>query len=71
LVGATLGIAAGLVIGVVMTVLVRGTVSVDLAVPWPTVGLAVVLGVGLAMLAAYYPARVAGRLSIVRAVRAE
>ena len=38
------------------------------AVPWPAVGVAFVLGVALAMLAAAYPARLASGVSIVRAV---
>jgi ABC-type antimicrobial peptide transport system permease subunit len=66
-----LGIVAGLACGAAMLILSGARELPDLAVPWPTIGLAAVLGVGLAMLAAYYPARVAGRLSIVRAVRAE
>ena len=40
-------------------------------IPWPIVGLALVLGVAVAMLAAAYPARLASRLSIVRAVQYE
>ena len=39
--------------------------------PWPIIGLALVLGVVVAMLAAAYPARLASRLSIVRAVQYE
>ncbi len=71
LVGAVLGIVTGLIAAALMVVLAGTRTAFALAVPWPTVVLALVLGVGLAMLAAYYPARVAGRLSIVRAVQAE
>jgi putative ABC transport system permease protein len=70
-VGAALGIATGLVAGVVMIGLAGGRLDAGLAIPWPTLLLALGLGVGLAMLAGYYPARLAGRQSIVRAVRAE
>jgi putative ABC transport system permease protein len=70
-VGALLGIVAGLGAAVVMLALATGQVGPAFAVPWPTLALALLLGVGLAMLAAYYPARLAGRLSIIRAVQAE
>ena len=39
-----------------------------MAVPWLAVIASLILGVSLAMLAAAYPARLASRLSIVRAV---
>jgi putative ABC transport system permease protein len=71
LTGAILGVATGLAAAVVLLSLAGARDLGGLAIPWPTVGLAFVLGVGLAMLAAYYPARIASRLSIVRAVRAE
>ncbi len=72
LVGAGLGIATGLVAGWLMIVLAAGgPAGVPLTVPWPSVGLALVLGVALAMIAAYYPARLASGQSIVRAVQAE
>ncbi len=70
-IGAILGIGSGLLAAIGMLVLGGSRDIAGLAVPWPTIGLAFVLGVGLAMLAAYYPARVAGRLSIVRAVQVE
>jgi len=70
-IGAVLGIAAGLSAALLMLVLAGGEVGPAFAIPWPTLGLALLLGVGLAMLAAYYPARLAGRLSIIRAVQAE
>jgi ABC-type antimicrobial peptide transport system permease subunit len=66
-----LGIATGLVVAVAMVVLTGGRLDGGFAIPWPTVGLALILGIGLAMVAGYYPARLAGRQSIVRAVRAE
>ncbi len=72
IVGSVLGILTGLVAAALMVGLTSaGGAETGLRVPWPSVALAAVLGVGVAMLAAYYPARLAGRLSIVRAVRAE
>jgi putative ABC transport system permease protein len=70
LVGALLGIVGGLVAGVGMRV-VGPAGSLAGSVPWPSIGLALVLGLGVSMLAAAYPAWLAGRQSIVRAVRAE
>jgi putative ABC transport system permease protein len=71
LAGAILGVIVGLVVGAVMVLLAGGRVDVATGIPWLVVGLAVVLGVALAMLAAAYPARLASRLSIVRAVQYE
>ena len=51
-----------------MVVLSGGRWDPAVAVPWLAVGVAVVLGSALAMLAAAYPARLASRISIVRAV---
>ncbi len=69
LAGAILGIVVGLAVGAAMVLLAGGRLDVGAGVPWPTVGLTLVLGVVVAMLAAAYPARLASRLSIVRAVR--
>jgi putative ABC transport system permease protein len=71
LAGALLGITLGLVVGGLMVVLAGGRVDVGAGIPWPIIGLALVLGVVVAMLAAAYPARLASRLSIVRAVQYE
>jgi putative ABC transport system permease protein len=71
LAGALLGIVLGLVVGALMVVLAGGPVDLVAGVPWPIIGLALVLGVVVAMLAAAYPARLASRLSIVRAVQYE
>ena len=71
LLGAMLGIAAGLVAGVIMVALAGGELSLPGQVPWLPVMTCLVLGVAVSMLAAYYPARLAGRLSIVRAVQFE
>ncbi len=71
LVGAITGVVVGIVVGALMVALGGGTLQLAVAVPWPTVILALILGVALAMLAAAYPARLASRLSIVRAVASE
>jgi putative ABC transport system permease protein len=68
LVGAICGVAAGLVVGGLMVALSGGRWDLGVAVPWLAVGVAFVLGVALAMLAAAYPARLASGISIVRAV---
>jgi putative ABC transport system permease protein len=71
LAGALLGILLGLVVGGLMVILAGGRIDVASGVPWPIIGLALVLGLVVAMLAAAYPARLASRLSIVRAVQYE
>ena len=71
LAGALLGILLGLVVGGLMVILAGGRIDVASGMPWPIIGLALVLGVVVAMLAAAYPARLASRLSIVRAVQYE
>ncbi len=71
LAGALLGIGLGVVVGATMVVMAGGRVDVAAGIPWPIIGLALVLGVVVAMLAAAYPARLASRLSIVRAVQYE
>jgi putative ABC transport system permease protein len=68
LVGAICGVAAGFVVGGLMVALSGGRWDLAIAVPWLAVGVAFVLGVALAMLAAAYPARLASGISIVRAV---
>ncbi len=71
LVGAFCGVVAGVLIGALMVALSGGRWDLAAAVPWLAVVLSTVLGVTLAMLAAAYPARLASRVSIVRAVRYE
>lgn len=71
LAGAILGVVLGLVVGGLMVVLAGGRLDVATGIPWQIVGLSVLLGVGVAMLSAAYPARLASRLSIVRAVQYE
>lgn len=68
LVGAVCGIAAGIAVGALMVVFAGGPAADATALPWPAIAVALVLGVVLAVLAAAYPARLASRVSIVRAV---
>ena len=71
LAGALLGVVLGLVVGALMVVLAGGRIDVGGGMPWAIIGFVLVLGVAVAMLAAAYPARIASRLSIVRAVHFE
>ena len=71
LAGALLGIVLGLVVGALMVILAGGRLDVATGIPWAIIGVALVMGVTVAMLAAAYPARIASRLSIVRAVQYE
>jgi putative ABC transport system permease protein len=71
LAGAICGVVSGMVVGGSMVALSGGRLDPGAAVPWLAVGLAFVLGVVLAMLAAAYPARLASGISIVRAVSYE
>ena len=69
LAGALLGVVLGLFVGALMVILPGGRLDVATAIPWQVVGLTLLLGVSVAMLAAAYPARLAARLPIVRAVQ--
>ncbi len=71
-VGAFLGCVAGILLGIALGgVAGLGSTGGNPAIPWSTIGLAAVFGVGTAMLAAFQPARIASRISIVRAVQFE
>ena len=48
-----------------------GAPGFALGVPWPAIGLALVLGIAGTVIAATYPARLAARIDIPRALRAE
>jgi hypothetical protein len=69
LAGAVLGSITGLGVGAVLIVLGGGRIDPAADVPWATLGLSIVLGIGLSMAAAWYRARLARRRPIVRAVR--
>jgi putative ABC transport system permease protein len=71
LIGAAVGSATGVAVGLVLVTASGGRIDAGIQVPWPTIALALVVGVSLAMLAAAQPARIAGRRSIVSAVRGE
>ncbi len=71
LIGAVLGTLTGLAAAGLMIVLAGDRLDVAVELPWAAIGLCLALGVVVSMLAAWYPARLAGRLSIVRAVQFE
>jgi putative ABC transport system permease protein len=70
IVGSVLGIATGLVAGAIL-VLLGGGGLVVVEIPWASIVLAALIGVGVSMAAAWYPARLASRLAIVAAVQHE
>lgn len=70
LVGIVLGSLAGLGVGAVMLAL-SGGLSPAVGFPWPPIALAAALGLGLPLLASFYPARMAARISIVSALHFE
>jgi len=70
IVGAALGIATGLIAAAALISLAGGT-SLILDLPWGSIATAIVLGIVVAMAAAWYPARLASRLAIVAAVQHE
>lgn len=70
IVGAALGIVTGLVAAAILVLLTGGGPLV-LDVPWGSIGVAALLGIGASMAAAWYPARLASRLAIVAAVQHE
>jgi putative ABC transport system permease protein len=70
-IGSALGIVTGLLVGALMITLGGAPPTTRLELPWASIALAAGLGVGLSMLAAWYPARLASRLAIVRAVQHE
>jgi putative ABC transport system permease protein len=71
LIGSVVGSATGVAVGVVLVAASGGRFDVGIRLPWPTIAVVLVVGVSLAMLAAAQPARIAGRRSIVSAVRGE
>ncbi len=70
IVGSALGIVTGLVAGTVL-VLLAGGGRLMLDLPWASIAVAILLGIGVSMAAAWYPARLASRLAIVAAVQHE
>ncbi|HEU0243086.1 MAG TPA: FtsX-like permease family protein, partial [Candidatus Limnocylindrales bacterium] len=70
-IGALVGVAAGVGIGVLLVGTAGGRVDLGVQLPWDTIAFSLILGVVLAMVAAAQPARLAGQRSIVSAVRGE
>jgi putative ABC transport system permease protein len=71
-VGAFLGCVSGVILGLVLgSVAGLSGPGTGLSIPWSTIVLASLFGIGVAMLAAFQPARMASRISIVRAVQFE
>lgn len=70
-IGGVMGVLAGLAAGVLLVVTGGARLEEGIRLPWPTIAAALLLGLGLAMAAAAQPARMAGRRSIVSAVRGE
>ena len=66
-VGAILGVATGLGVGSLLLVL-SGIRPESAGLPWASIAIAAVLGVAVSVAAAWWPARTASRLSIVRAL---
>jgi ABC-type antimicrobial peptide transport system permease subunit len=54
-----------------MVLLAGARLDVSIEPPWVPIGLSLLLGVGVSMLAAWYPARLAGRMPIVQALQFE
>jgi putative ABC transport system permease protein len=70
IVGSVLGVVTGLVAGAVLVLLAGGGRLIP-DLPWVSIGVAISLGIGVSMAAAWYPARLASRLAIVAAVQHE
>lgn len=70
-VGAIVGGMVGVAAGAAMVALASGGLPGGFQVPWTTLAGAALFGIVVAMVAAYQPARLASRVSIVRAVQFE
>ena len=68
LVGSFLGILVGLAIGVIL-LLFSGDFDPSMALPWGSIAVAAVLGISSSIVASYYPAGVASRVSIIRSLQ--
>ena len=68
LVGSFLGILVGLGIGVIL-LLFSGDFQASMALPWGSMAVAAVLGISSSIVASYYPAAVASRVSIIRSLQ--
>jgi putative ABC transport system permease protein len=70
-VGAILGCVTGVVVGWALVALAGGEFRLSFAPDWRAILIAAAFGIAVAMLAAVWPARLAARVSIVRAVQYE
>jgi len=70
-IGAVVGSITGLGIGALLIVTDGSSQHGVISVPWASIGLVLVLGVVLSMVAAAQPARIAGSRGIISSVRAE
>ncbi|MBM4407675.1 MAG: hypothetical protein FJ038_03525 [Chloroflexi bacterium] len=72
LTSAVLGSVLGVAVAAFMLMLSGGlSLATSLDPPWLLIGATLVFGVAVATPAAYYPARLASRMAIVRAVQFE
>lgn len=70
-IGATVGSLAGIGIGVLLVLTAGGRIEDGVRLPGVTILFTMALGIALAMIAAAQPARIAGRRTIVSAIRGE
>jgi len=69
-VGIVLGSITGIAVGAVLLAL-AGNLSPAAGVPWQALVVVAAIGLALPVLAAFYPSRIAARISIVRALHFE
>jgi putative ABC transport system permease protein len=69
--GALVGAVVGVVVGALLVYWSSGGFGVSFEPPWASIGLSVLFGVVVSLAAAVYPARLASRLSIARALQHE
>jgi putative ABC transport system permease protein len=70
-VGSIVGAAVGLLVGALLIAWSSGGFGLGFDPPWQSIALAVCFGILVSILASIYPARLASRLSIVRALQHE
>ncbi|KNX38146.1 ABC transporter permease [Luteipulveratus halotolerans] len=69
--GAVLGVVLGIAFGIVLQRSQSGQGVAELAIPWGRIGLFVVLAAVVGVLAAWWPARRAARLDVLKAIATE
>jgi putative ABC transport system permease protein len=70
LVGIVLGAIVGLIVGAILLALTGG-LTPGIGLPWAPIGVAAIIGIVGSVAAAYYPSRLASRVSIVQALKFE